>query len=269
MVRGNFHTHYMTHLTRPDYLEYFRGKARPSDQRKNEPRIEVNFWHAGPADRSTQLVEEWSHLSHILEKHTNLHLTPWPGRGNRMSKYATRIPPLRPDEFTVQQKALVGAWSNLNFSRVVVQHPGMYEVFLPYIARLVTESSLTPRDREILIIRTLAIAEDIYETHHHILIARKAAMTDTEIEAVRSDGEGLSPFDKLLVQAVDELLSEQNISEETWAGLSERYTKAQMMEVVFLVGCYTVMGMLTNSFGIPVETEAGTFEELTELRQYT
>jgi hypothetical protein len=42
-----------------------------------------------------------------------------------------------------------------------------------------------------------------------------------------------------------------------------------MMEVVFLVGCYTVMGMLTNSFGIPVETEAGTFEELTELRQYT
>ena len=41
------------------------------------------------------------------------------------------------------------------------------------------------------------------------------------------------------------------------------------MEVVFLVGCYNTMAMLTMSLGIEVEAEAETDERLKELRQYT
>ena len=41
------------------------------------------------------------------------------------------------------------------------------------------------------------------------------------------------------------------------------------MEVVFLVGCYTVMAMLTKSFGIELESDPATDERLKAMRQYT
>ena len=119
----------------------------------------------------------------------------------------------------------------------------------------------------ILVLRALAVADDVYETHHHVDIARNAGMTDTEIDAVQTSGNGLSDFDTLLMQAVDELMSKQNMSDDTWRGLSGQYSEQQMIEVVFLVGCYTVMGMLTNTLGIPLEDAAET--TFTELRNYT
>lgn len=186
-----------------------------------------------------------------------------------MTSSSPRIPPLSPAHFSEEQKSLVGDWSNLNFSRVCVRHPGMYRVFLPFIERLITQTTLPPRDREVVILRSLALADDVYETHHHVLIARNAGMTDSEIEAAKESGEGLSRFERVLMQATEELMRNQCIGDVTWAELSERYSETQLMELVFLVGCYTTMGMLTNTFEIPVEQDAATFAELGELRQYT
>jgi hypothetical protein len=55
---------------------------------------------------------------------------------------SVRIAPLSPDDFTDEQKALVGDWHHLNFSRVLVQHPGMYRVFLPFLDKLIRGSAL-------------------------------------------------------------------------------------------------------------------------------
>lgn len=184
-----------------------------------------------------------------------------------MPIYPTRIPPLPPEKFSDEQKTLVGDWSSMNFCRVIVQNPAMYRVFLPYIEQVIAQTTLPPRDREILVLRALAVADDEYETHHHVAIAHNAGMSDVEIEAVQTSGDGLSSFDSLLMQAVDELMSEQNMSDATWTGLSAQYSESQMIEVVFLVGCYTVMGMLTNTLGIPVEDAAEA--KFTELRTYT
>ena len=54
-----------------------------------------------------------------------------------MSGMPCRIPPLSPDEFTDEQKGLVGEWHHLNFSRVLVRHPGMYRIFVPFIDKVI------------------------------------------------------------------------------------------------------------------------------------
>lgn len=51
--------------------------------------------------------------------------------------------------------------------------------------------------------------------------------------------------------------------------MSGRYSQPQQMEVEFLVGCYTVMAMLTNCCGIEIENDPETEEHLKALRQYT
>ncbi len=186
-----------------------------------------------------------------------------------MSELTVRVPPLAVKDFSGEQTALVGDWTHLNFSRVLVRHPALYKVFVPYIAQVIAGSTLPPRDREVLVVRTLALGKDVYEAQHHVQIAHKAGMSDTDITAVRAGDASLSDWDKLLVKAADELVADQQLSDTVWAALGERYSQEQQMEVVFLVGCYNVMAMLTNCFGIEVENDPETEERLKALRQYT
>ncbi len=178
-----------------------------------------------------------------------------------------RLRPLDPSEFTSEQKALVGDWDKMHFATVTVRHPQMYQVFLPYLARLIRETSLPPRDREVLIIRTLAIADESYEQAHHLNIALNAGLNEPEVAAVKGSGKGLSAFDHLLMRAADELLADYQLSDETWGAIAECYSEVQLMEVVYLVGCYTTMAMLTKTFRIPLEDDADS--SFKALRDYT
>jgi 4-carboxymuconolactone decarboxylase len=145
----------------------------------------------------------------------------------------------------------------------------MYGTFVPFLAALIAETGLPPRDREIICLRMLRICGDIYEHSHHVTIARREGMTDEEIEAA-SEGRGaaLTDFDRVLVDATDELQRDQRIGDRTWAALGERYTEQQRMEVVFLAGCYETMAMLTKSFGMQLETSEEDHARINALRTY-
>jgi 4-carboxymuconolactone decarboxylase len=186
-----------------------------------------------------------------------------------MDELKVRVPPLAVEEFSQEQAALVGEWTHLTFSRVLVRHPGMYKVFVPYIAQVIAQSALPPRDREVLVLRVLALGKDVYEAHHHVQIALKAGLSEADIAAVRAGDAGLPEWDQVLIRAADELVAGQQLSNEIWAALGARYSQAQQMEVVFLVGCYTTMAMLTNSFGIALEQDPEADEKLKAMRQYT
>jgi 4-carboxymuconolactone decarboxylase len=186
-----------------------------------------------------------------------------------MRQDPVRIPPLALTEFTAEQKALVGEWHHLNFSRVLVQHPEMYRVFLPFIDKVIRGSNLPARDREVLCLRTLALGGDVYEAHHHVTIARKAGMSDAEIEAARTGGPDLGSFEQYLMRAAEELVRQQCVSDATWTGLAQRYSRPQLMETVFVVGCYTIMATITRSFGMQAEQDAETAQRLAQLREYT
>jgi len=185
-----------------------------------------------------------------------------------MPQTPPRIPPVVPEAFTAEQTQLVGDWAALNFSQVIVENPGLYRTLIPLIGQLISDSTLPPRDREVLVLRTLRLSDETYEYNHHLLIAGKAGMTAAEIEAAASASPELAPFDQALVRAVDELMREQRVGDATWRILAERYSKAQLMEVVAVVGLYVLMAMLTRSCDVELE-DAATFDAFRQLRNYT
>lgn len=186
-----------------------------------------------------------------------------------MSKVSPRLTPLKPEEFTAEQKQVVGAWDVLNFSRVMARHPALYRVFVPFIEKVIRFTELPPRDREVLVIRVLALAGETYEAEHHVDIAHKAGMSDAEIEAIKTGSTQLAVSDRELITAADELVREHCLSDTSWQALNQRYSTVQVMEVVGLVGCYTTMAMLTRSFGIEGEPKTAAEQRLAELRDYT
>ena len=182
-----------------------------------------------------------------------------------MGQTAPRIPPA--ESLSVEQKELLGDWSDMNFARVIVNHPSLYRAFVPLIAKVIPHSDLPPRDRQVIALRTLSFSNEVYEVTHQVEISRNAGLSEAEIEAARTGGPGLEPFHQTLVQATEELVREQRVRDETWARLAERYSTVEIMEVVALVGCYTMMAMVTQSYEIQLE-EPEVFHSFPKRRNY-
>jgi 4-carboxymuconolactone decarboxylase len=180
-----------------------------------------------------------------------------------MQSNSPRMPLLALDKFTDEQAELAGgrgsARSQLHVVRTLVQHPALYRSWMPYAMHLIMANTLTARDREIVILHTCAVCEGDYDLAHHHVIARRAGLTDAEIEAAKSNGAGLAASELTLMKAVEELVSSRNMSDATWVTLSERYTREQLLDLIFTVGNYVTMTMLTRTCGVPIEadTEGG------------
>lgn len=165
-----------------------------------------------------------------------------------------RIPPVSLETATDEQRACLNGWAaDLNCCRVLAQHPELSQAFYPLIAKVIPHTALPPRDRQILVLRTLALCNEHYESTHHETISHNAGLTDADIEAARTGSESLSPFERLLVKAADELVREHCVSDETWAQLAERYSQTELMEVVGLVSAYTALAMMFRSYGVQLE----------------
>lgn len=175
----------------------------------------------------------------------------------------TRIPPVDPADFTEEQKRLVGEWTHLEFSRVLINSPRMYGTFVPWLREVIAETALPARDRQIVCLRILELCGDVYEKTHHIVISRKCGLEDREIEAfISGKGDALTDDDKVVLDACRELHEDQRVSDATWSRLAKRYSQEQLMELVFLAGCYQTMGMLTKSFEIQLEPDLESFNAL-------
>jgi len=172
---------------------------------------------------------------------------------------ATRIPPLDESEWSEEQRQLLAyAHREGGFYNVIgtlARHwPASKALGQVGAHVLGPTSTLDPRERELLILRTAWLCRAEYEWAQHVQIGLKAGLSRIEIERVKNGGDAeWDAFDACLLRAADELHADQRIGDETWALLATRYNRLQLMDVVFAVGQYTLIAMALNSFGTPLD----------------
>lgn len=185
--------------------------------------------------------------------------------------HAARLTPLTPAEWSertgqtlsgtvdrVQQMEGEGAGpaeKPLNILATIARHPSLLEPFLGWSATLALQGELSRRDSELLALRAAWNCRSPFEWGHHVLYARAAEITDEEIERIARgpDAPGWSPEDADLLRAADELHTNHDLAAETWQRLRGRFTDAQLVEIPFVVGQYTMLSMVANATGVPVE----------------
>ena len=125
--------------------------------------------------------------------------------------------------------------------------------FTNYI--LSERSSITPRDRELLILRTGYLCRSDYEWAAHAALGLRIGLTNEELSRITRgpDAPGWTPADAVLLRAADELHRDQHITDATWTRLRERFDERQMMDIIFTVGQYTMVSMFLNSAGVQLE----------------
>jgi AhpD family alkylhydroperoxidase len=136
-------------------------------------------------------------------------------------------------------------------------HPALTKAFLRFNVHLLFSSTLPPRIRELAILRVAHRRDCAYEWTQHVALAKEAGLSDDEIAAVRQ-GAGAGDFDEFeraVLTGVDELDEKSQLSDQTWATLGERLDDRQRMDYVFTVGCYTLVAMAFNTFGVQLENE--------------
>lgn len=137
----------------------------------------------------------------------------------------------------------------------LVRHPDLTKAFLGFSVHLLFRSTLSPRLREMTILRVAQVYQCEYERSHHIRMAEEeGGLTRPEIEAALA-GTAEDEFENRLLSAVDELHQNAALSEQTWTALGEHLSEQQRMDFIFTVGGYGLLAMAYNTFGIEFESE--------------
>ena len=164
------------------------------------------------------------------------------------------------DEATQQAlSAMRGADTN-NALSTFAHHPALAKAFLRFNVHLLMSSTLPTRIRELAILRVAHRRDCAYEWSDHVKMAKDEGITDDQIAAVRRFGDGpateaedFGAFDRVVLTAVDELEEKSQLSDQTWAALGERLNDQQRMDFIFTVGCYALLAMAFNTFGVELE----------------
>ncbi len=142
-----------------------------------------------------------------------------------------------------------------NIFSTVAHHPKLLKNWMVFGTQILNKSSLPPRERELVILRTGWLCQAVYEWGQHVAIAKQCGLSDEEIVRITKgpNAPGWSDLDKLLLQAADELNADHCVSDATWKALSAKLDTKQMLDLLFTIGQYTLVSMVLNSLGIELD----------------
>jgi alkylhydroperoxidase family enzyme len=171
-----------------------------------------------------------------------------------------RVPLLPPEEWDPDLLALVERavprdGPPLQFFEALAHNPKLTERWLRFAAQILGRNSLPARERELLVLRTVWNCKATYEWVHHAEIGEENGLSPAEIQAIKAgpDAPNWTADEATLLRAADELHAESVISQATWDALAARFDPSKLLEVVMLVGEYTLVAFYVRSFAIPLE----------------
>lgn len=173
-------------------------------------------------------------------------------------------------DFVLSRHQLGEAPGGMHALGTMLRHPVLAKAFLTFNNHISVTSTLPKRTRELLILRIGWLRQAEYEFIQHLVLGARAGLSAAELERVQlgPDAPGWDPDDAGLLRAVDELHADACISEATYARLSRKLDAAQLLDLVFTVGCYDVLAMAFKTFGVALEPGATPLDPAVRARMY-
>ena len=163
---------------------------------------------------------------------------------------------------TEAQRDMLGNRGPLNIYRTLANHVELYNRWSPLGQVLLNNTSISPRHRELAMLRMGWLCQSPYEWSQHARIAKASAgLSEAEVRAIAAapDAATWSDIDRAVMKMADELRYDAIISDQTWAELHKVYDDNQVMELLFTAAQYQLVSMALNTLGIQIEPEAVDF----------
>lgn len=182
------------------------------------------------------------------------------------SETGQRIAPLEPpysEEFAAMfARVMPPGREPLTLFRTMARSPRVLQRM--FAGNLLDKSSLSLRERELVILRTCARCGSEYEWGVHVtFFSDRAGLGKEQVAATLAEGNGnaLTEREALLLSLVDALHDQARIDDALWARLEQHYTAGQLLELIALTGYYHTISYMTNGLRIGNESYAARFSD--------
>ena len=132
-------------------------------------------------------------------------------------------------------------------------HLPLSETWLAFSDMLASEESrLEPTHRELLILRVAWRTGSGYEWSQHARIGRELGLAEAQLAALPQGASAAvwSPLERALLTAVDEIVDDFSVGDETWTMLASSLEPPQLFELLFVIGGYVALAGVLNSIGL-------------------
>ena len=175
-----------------------------------------------------------------------------------LSAAGPRIAPVPDDRRTSDQRLLAARFAPAGMPNAVatyLHHPSLAEHILPYEHYVSSESTLPPRHRALIGLRTAWLTRSNYLWAHRSAAARRGGLTNEDLRRIAHgpDAAGWDAFEAALLRAADELHVDSFVTDATWRMLAARYDTSQLIDLVDSVGDLTMHAGAFNSLGVEIE----------------
>jgi alkylhydroperoxidase family enzyme len=144
----------------------------------------------------------------------------------------------------------------LNVMTTLANHTDLFKRWVIFANHFLFKSTLSLRDREILILRTGWLAGCEYEWGQHLKIAAEdCGFGDHEFDAIAEGASASlwSPAEAALIRAADGIYIDAFVDDAAWETLVSHYHQPQLFDIVFMVSNYLMLAMGLNSFGVQLD----------------
>jgi alkylhydroperoxidase family enzyme len=210
------------------------------------------------------IVETVNHFTTVALLYNSIGVQPGPNASDRMPRdvayrLATgqREPPLR------EARVAPAEGTGIAVGRTFARHPKLNAVRGGRANFILRVSTLQPRHREMLILRTGWNAQSEYEWAQHVgSVGRARDYGLDPVNIAKGPDAGWDPFEAAILRAADDLYRDSVVSDATWRTLSSRFDEGAMMSAVFTASSYRATAMALNAYGVQLEPGDERFPQL-------
>jgi len=166
------------------------------------------------------------------------------------------LKPLAPDRWPEELAEIKNFLiSPLNIHSMMAHHPDLMKAWSPFRNHVVANSKLSPRHRELLILRTAWNCNADYEWRHHVERGLQAGLDENDIGRVKQGAEapGWKADESVLLLAADDCYRINRISDETLVKLDLCFDTRQQLDITVTIGMYITLAMIIKTWDVPME----------------
>jgi 4-carboxymuconolactone decarboxylase len=167
-----------------------------------------------------------------------------------------RIPLTDPKDLDTTAREFMSRRGELNVFRLLAGAGRVFPGWTRMVDAQLDSATLSPRLRELVILRVAYLQHSDYELAQHIGLARRTGVTGEEIAAVtapESPG-GFTPAETAVLRLAGDLVVAGTAGADRVAAVERHLGAAALVEVLLLIALYYGLALVLNATAVEVDT---------------
>ena len=143
----------------------------------------------------------------------------------------------------------------LNVMKMFAGTDDMYPAVVGLIKAVFEAQGVSPKLREMIVLRVATIYHVLYEWQAQSMLARNVGLSPEEIQAAASDDtiEGIDADYRLAWKATDEICIGGTLSDQTLCQLLARFGEAVTRKLILIISWFNLLSCFINGCRVPLE----------------